>query len=65
VNKNTQVEQLYRVTDAAQVIPVIRYEEDDEIIHTDEHPHCGDDTCPCNANVVDGSDASSRFTLVN
>ena len=27
--------------------PVIQYEERDEIIHTDEHPFCGDGDCPC------------------
>src|SRR6266436_5528594 len=26
---------------------VIQYDEGDEIIHTDEHPFCGDETCPC------------------
>ena len=64
MNSNTQVEQLYIVTEAAQVIPVIRYEDGDELIHTDEHPNCEDDTCPCNANVVDGSLAASQLTLV-
>lgn len=26
---------------------VIRYEGDDEIIHTDEHPFCFEEGCPC------------------
>ena len=30
--------------------PVIQYEWDDEIIHTDSHPFCGDMMCPCRAD---------------
>jgi len=26
---------------------IIRYEEGDELIHTDEHPFCSDVHCPC------------------
>ena len=54
--------QLYVVTEATQVIPVIQYEEEDELIHTDEHLNCGDTTCPCNANVVEGARAASQDT---
>ena len=60
----TQVTQLY-VVDATQVIPFIPYEDGDELIHTDEHPNCGDDTCPCNANVVEGSFSASQLSLAN
>jgi hypothetical protein len=35
------------VNDEGKVIPVIRYEEGDDLIHTDEHPHCTDPACPC------------------
>ncbi len=26
---------------------VIRYDEDDRVIHDDSHPFCSDETCPC------------------
>jgi len=26
---------------------ISRYEEGDELIHTDEHPFCSDVSCPC------------------
>lgn len=26
---------------------VIRYAEGDELVHTDDRPYCGDETCPC------------------
>ncbi|SRR5216683_3680309 len=26
---------------------VIQYDERDELVHNDEHPFCGDETCPC------------------
>ena len=55
-----QLTHLYTVTATAQVIPIIRYEEGDELIHTDEHPQCSDDTCPCNASVVEGSLATDQ-----
>jgi hypothetical protein len=29
----------------------------DEIIHTDEHPYCDDDTCPCHEEQEDDPDA--------
>jgi hypothetical protein len=58
----TQLTHLYTVTDAAQVIPIIRYKEGDELTHTDEHPQCSDITCPCNANVVEGSLTASQNT---
>ena len=56
--------QLYVVTEATQVIPVILYDEEDELTHTDDHPHCGDTTCPCpcHANTVEGSLAASQDT---
>jgi hypothetical protein len=41
------LEHLYSVNDKAEVIPVIPYEEGDDLIHTDEHPQCTDPTCPC------------------
>jgi hypothetical protein len=41
------LQHLYSVNDEAEVIPVIGYEEEDELIHTDEHPQCTDPTCPC------------------
>lgn len=41
------LKQLYTVNDESEVIPVIAYEEGDEIIHTAENPHCGKPGCPC------------------
>ncbi len=32
---------------------VIQYEERDELVHTDEHPFCGDETCPCMDELYD------------
>ena len=49
-----QLTPLYVVAET-RVIPVIRYEAEDELVHTDKHPHCDDETCPCRANIVDGS----------
>ncbi len=43
--KNPQ--HLYSVTNESKVIPVIPYEEGDELIHSVAHPYCGDPTCPC------------------
>lgn len=39
---------LYIINDESNVLPVIEYEEGDELIHTDEDPNCPDFTCPCN-----------------
>jgi hypothetical protein len=38
---------LYIVNDESAVIPVIEYKEGDEIIHTVDHPYCGEEGCPC------------------
>jgi len=38
---------LYTVNDENSVTPVIQYEQEDEIIHTTENPHCGELGCPC------------------
>jgi hypothetical protein len=46
---------LFNVDEDGQVIPVILYEEGDELIHGDGHEHCDDSTCPCNANVIDST----------
>jgi len=32
---------------------VIQYDERDELVHTDEHPFCGDETCPCMDELYD------------
>ncbi len=32
---------------------VIRHHKDDELVHTDEHPFCGDETCPCMDELYD------------
>jgi hypothetical protein len=47
------LEHLYSVNDKAEVIPVIPYEEGDELIHTDEHPQCTDPTCFCHLEEED------------
>jgi hypothetical protein len=41
------LEHLYSVNDEGIVLPIIPYEEGDDLIHTDEHPQCTDPTCPC------------------
>lgn len=43
----TNLQHLYNVTDENEVIPVIAYAEEDEIIHTAENPFCGQEGCPC------------------
>jgi len=35
---------------ALRVIPVVRNEDEDVIIHTDDHPFCEDLSCPCHAD---------------
>ena len=57
-----QLTQLYTVNTITQVIPVIQYEEGDELTHSDEHPNCEDDTCPCNVNVVADALTASLYT---
>jgi hypothetical protein len=51
---------LYTVNDESKVIPVIEYEEGDELIHSVEKPYCGDTTCPCGGkpptNATESSD---------
>ena len=32
---------------------VVVYDERDELVHTDEHPFCGDETCPCMDELYD------------
>ena len=39
---------LFTVNEHGRVIPVIVYEGEDSLLHTAEHPHCDDPTCPCN-----------------
>jgi hypothetical protein len=46
---------LFNVDESGQVIPIIRYEEGDELVHGEGHEHCDDPTCPCNANVIEGT----------
>ena len=38
---------LFNVTEESTVIPVIRNDDEDEIIHTLEHPYCNIKGCPC------------------
>ncbi len=35
----------------------------DEIIHTFEHPYCGDATCPCNAPLRDANAEAVAHTM--
>lgn len=35
-----------------EIVPIIPYDEEDEIIHTDEYPLCEDETCPCKQEAV-------------
>jgi hypothetical protein len=48
-------EELFEVADDGSVIPVIRYEGEDEPIHSVEYPYCGDPSCICG-----GSPAASN-----
>ncbi len=45
-----QAQHLYDVGNSGNVVPVIFYEEGDELVHTDEHPRCDDPTCFCNVS---------------
>jgi hypothetical protein len=38
---------LYTVDEESDVVPVIPYEDGDELIHSAEHPNCGIPGCPC------------------
>lgn len=42
------LQHIYSVTDESDVIPIIPYEDGDELIHSVEHPNCPDPNCPCN-----------------
>ncbi len=36
----------------------------DEIIHTFEHPYCGDATCPCNAPLSDANAEAVAHVMI-
>jgi hypothetical protein len=38
---------LFAVNDESLIVPIIYYEEGDELIHTDDHPLCDKEGCPC------------------
>ncbi len=40
------LQHLFNVNDESAVIPVIAYEEGDDLIHTPEHPFCDEEGCP-------------------
>lgn len=52
----TDLQHLCNVNDDGEIVPIIGYEEGDDLIHRVEHPFCDDPTCPCG-----GSPASEAF----
>jgi len=48
----TGLQHLYDVNDDGEVVPVIGYEEGDDLIHSVEHLFCNDPTCPCGGRPV-------------
>lgn len=42
-------------SDDFEIVPIIPYDEEDEIIHTDEYPLCEDETCPCKQAASGGA----------
>jgi len=47
-----QSRHLYNVDKANTIIPIMLYQEGDELINTKEQEHYANTTCPCNATVV-------------
>ncbi len=47
------VQHLYNVSEEGEVVPIIEYEEGDDLIHTPENPFCNEEGCPCGGVRVD------------
>ena len=48
-----------------RIVPpiVIRYEDGDELVHTQDHPFCGDETCPCMEALYDLVEAEIEIEI--
>ena len=57
----TDLRLLYNVNDESEVIPVIQYEEGDELIHTVEDPFCDEEGCPCGGRPTTNATDSSKL----
>lgn len=49
-----QTVNLIATVESGQVAPIVLME--DELVHTNEHPICGDPTCPCAQDMTEGID---------
>lgn len=50
---DTMEELIRHECDIADELAVLVIQMEDEIIHTDEHPFCGDEMCPCMDELYD------------